>query len=394
MSSRLISSLSATLCAALCFTLHGEVPPRNISEVVPDDWKPTDDRASQLVRDRKIFYATLFPSAGGAGLVMKQLDLAQAKAAAQQGDKDKATAKAAAETLKKIADMKALISKDKDATRVLSHLIVAMAWGGLEYTRAENDKAHLLHWDLPLVEAVAHGQRVVLEARGIDGWEPFYALLVNGDPKPITGVDPFPRTYASHGFSFNDNGQTLLELKIKFDVTKLVSKAVSKLNHGVDLSLGGLGNYRLDGKLIGPCGYSLDSKDFLTLDKDQQHGHLYLATDASKAGVAGILAGVEPSAPGTTSMYNLKHDITSGTKSSIKERSVCGGQKMQVFLGAEGPAQYGGMWVIIKDKASFQHLAEAVAKVDRMDDKVRRELFWDLLGATGPKAKEILNKSL
>jgi len=125
------------------------------------------------------------------------------------------------------------------------------------------------------------------------------------------------------------------------------------------------------------------------LDSGRQHGHLYLHSDF-KDGLAGLLVGIEPSAFGTTSMYGGAHGVSSGTRDSTQEAALCGGEKMQKLLGKGGPAQYGGMWVILPSARDFQELERVIGVVDNLPGQARRDLFWALLQANARDAKALL----
>lgn len=58
-----------------------------------------------------------------------------------------------------------------------------MAWGGLQFSLKDNDKAHLGDWAWPLASALGHGQRVAFQVNGYFQTAAS-AARVPGEPTP------------------------------------------------------------------------------------------------------------------------------------------------------------------------------------------------------------------
>lgn len=351
------------LAPLLLTTLVAEVP-QNADIVGAKDWAATTERQVQAERDPRFIFATIFSNVD------------QVKAFVKNVNKPDPP-----------------LAESLNRSKILSRIVVTMALGGLKYT--QTDKANLKDWEWPLATAISHGQRVIFEFDDLDNAARVYTLWVNG--KPLEDFknfeDPYKRGYGTHGFSFGSDGKTLKEEKIKIDPVAHVVNWLKGNHHGIDLPFGGLGAVRLDNAYVGTAGFALENKDFALRPKSQ-HGHLYIFTDQSNKNVSGLLVGIEPSAPGSKSMFGTEHDALSGLADSTEAVGVNGGQKMQKLLGAQGPAQYGGMWVIFKTANDFKHLGEALQFVDNLEPRAKRELFWEMLRQPAPLAREALKKCL
>jgi hypothetical protein len=354
-------------CTFLAAAIPGPAPDRIL---LAADWAITKDRNVQLERDPRFLFSTIFPKE------ILQRNLSRNLKAADQE----------------------MVPGSNGTSKILARIVVAMAWGGLQFTKTENDTKNLLPWGWPLATALAHGQRVVFEVKGMESADDFYSMLLYGQAELPIGDDEYKRYAASHGLSFPVKGGVMEMQEMKLNVLDAVLAGFQGKHHGINLALGGLGNQRLDGNFIGPNGFAVDSKSF-KLDTSSQHGHLYIHTDAKKGkagmpGVTGLLVGIEPSAFNTTSMYGGDHTLASGSKDSTGEVSICGGQKMQKLFGAEGPVQYGGMWVILPNQAAFDDLHKTIVAVDAMSEADRQKLLWNLLNNNAAEAKKSLNDAL
>lgn len=353
---------------ALCTAAAQVNAPEEYKHITAKSWSPTDDKEAQFTRDLDFFYATLFPDPG----------IVKALAGASKFNKDLPTG----------------IQETVRTNQILGHVFVAMAFGGLKYCTQSNDTAHLQDWKWQLATALGHGQRIIFDLKGSDAFE-FYNLLVNGTVKDGF-TDPYGRTAASHGFEWN--GGQLKELKYKgFNLIYALTDGFQGKHHGINLAFGGLGNDRLDQYLVGPGGTALDPvKGYKAVD-GLQHGHLYIHhanhTEGGKVIEGGLMVGLEGCAPGTQNMYGSSHNAASAAKDATVERCVDGGQKMQKLLGADGPAETGGMWVRL-DQAQVKTLADVLQRVDNLDPKSKRAVFRTLLADDGPRAARDLKATL
>ena len=341
-------------------------PPADIDLVTAADWSnsPVPSLAEQVIRDRKLFYATLFPNVTRAG----SLAVLLAKTPGQE-----------------------TISASKDRNNILARILVAMAWAKLKYSTTANDRTILLDWKYSVATALGHGQRVAFEVQGLDDSDDLYSLFLYGLVKPIPNPDPFKRSLASHGLAFSsDNTAVMKEVKLGIGPAGLYKNIVGGIvgkHHGIDLAFGGLGNTTISGKLIGPGGSAVDPKTGV-MDTKIQHGHLYLHTDERKAkgallGDAGVLVGLEPSGPGKSDMFNVAHTGLSAVQDSTKNIGVTGGRKMALLFNGspdKPPAKYGGLWALF-NKAQFEVLKTVIAKLDTLAVPRKKQLFWDLLNA-------------
>ena len=352
----LATLLGASTTPTKLTPLAGTPPPAGTIQA--PDWTPTTDFDQELGRDPKFLFATLFPNAHGVDFLRLKLTPKDRQAF----DASQATAP------------------------ILTRIIVAMAWGGLYYTPAQNGHTSLKPWPWSLATALAHGQRAIFEFRGKANADAEYGLFLTGVTRAVV-PDPYPRLAASHGCDF-DKGE-VLETKLKGVVgsAHAVIKGMGGHHHGINLAFGGLGNVRKDLQYVGPWGFATDATTF-RVSTTAQHGHLFLHTDDG-AGAAVIEVGIESSAPGCTNMYGESHNIKSASKDATKSLSVDGGQKMAGLLGTTGPNELGGKWVKFKDPQACATLEQVIAKVDAMNLKTRKALLWDLLtlDALGAQAR-------
>lgn len=351
----------------LCTAAAQTTAPAIYHHINAKSWSPTDDKDLQFARDLDFFNATLFPDPS----IVKALGGAANK------------------------ELPAGIEATKLTNRILGHVFVAMAYGGLRFCTQSNDTAHLQDWKWHLATALGHGQRIVFDLKGSDAFD-FYNLLVNGTVRDKF-ADPYTRTAASHGFEWSEGRLKELKRKgVKGGFYNLLDGFQGQ-HHGINLAFGGLGNDRLDQYLVGPGGTALDPlKGYKAVD-GLQHGHLYLHHANHKEGgkvvEGGLMVGLEGSAPHKKNMYGASHTIASGSKDATVERCVDGGQKMQKLLGTAGPAEIGGMWVKL-DQAQVKTLAAVIQKVDAMDEASRQAFFKTILADDGPRATKDLKATL
>jgi hypothetical protein len=365
-------------------------PPADFAAIDAADWAAvtTSDsagQAKQMQRDVRFMYATLFPDASRATLLEDSIKLANPNGVPLELTRE-ATQK---------------------RTRFLGRLFLAMALGGMKYTLKEDDRNALLDWKWPLATALAHGQRVVFEFHGGYTDAALYDLLVNGAttlPRDTAGIanDPYGRTFSSHGISYETKaGATrVVEEKRSLLDPRQVSSSAWGENHGINLPVGGYGNVRLDGALVGPCGYAVDNRTH-KVDTKSQHGHLLFYSRKTEKGpsgtgperwTTGFLAGIEPTDIGCTSMFKTGHGVTSGAQDSTKDPSIFNGLKMKKLLppdgpaASRGPAQYGGMWVVFPDTDAIDNLARLIANVEALPLAEQQEVFYTILGLDGPAA--------
>jgi hypothetical protein len=367
--------------------------------IVADSWKLTSDRNEQFTRDVDFFYATLFPDpkqvqevgttllAGMKGGIMGQVQSANGGGAAPKVD------------LKAVQAVLTGMANDDKTERILGRVFLAMAYGGLKYCNASNDVDNLKDWTWQMATALGHGQRVLLDLKSGDANE-LYSLLITGavqDAKAF--ADPYGRSAASHSLGWAKGTGAVLghltEVKNKgvSGAYRSVADGLAGKHHGINLAFGGLAGIRLDGHRVGPGGSALDTKRGFLPISGLQHGHLYLfhsnRVENNQVVEGGVLVGLEKCGPMATNMYGTKHTPASGMHNVIHEPSVDGGQKMQLLLGKEGPAEIGGLWVTFSPNR-FKELQKVIRTVDQLPQAERMELFDGLLRKDGPAARAFL----
>lgn len=345
-------------------------------------WEITGDKDEQFKRDVDFFLATLFPDPA------KVADL---EAGARFGSEK------VRHLLRDYLDPADPLVHPPPG-RILARVFLALAWGGLKFCKESNDVEHLADWPWQLATALGHGQRIVFDLKGASSNE-LYSVLLFGEVRREF-EDPFWRLAASHGFSWEDgdNGR-LREVKYKkLKLFKALTDGFKGRHHGINVAFGGLGNPRLDDYVVGPFGLPLDPKFNYTLVSGQQHGHLYVHNVDHGHGArleGALMLGLEGSAPLMTNMYGVSHNAGSAMADASNEVSVAGGRKLKHLLGADGPAEVGGKWVLY-DHLKLTQLETLVKRVDAMDDGDEKKiaLFKTLLSSDAVTAHRALEALL
>lgn len=255
---------------------------------------------------------------------------------------------------------------------ILKRIFILLKVGRLQYTTMQNGQ-ELRPWSWPLAVALGHGQRVVVELKGVSP-DKFYQWLTGSPLKN----DRYKRGPASHGFQWKKIDDQIRPYEIRLGVTKTLKNIKSTLkgkHHGINLPIGGLGNEHFqDGFVIGEDGFAKSLKDG-KLRISHQHGHLYIHTDTYDNNHAAILLGIEPSAPGAASMHGDKHNALSAFKDTSTIPSIFGGVKMaKLFPKGQAPAANGGMRLIID-----QNLFSAIQNAYNEGQSKGKEYFKKIL---------------
>lgn len=348
----------------------GTTPSHTQSE--KDLWKSHSDQKSELNRDIVLFINTLFPDESE----VKKLNL------------DDNTQKL-----------------EKERRDFLKRLFIILAEGPLKMSKEKVQTKQVMGtWGYPLATALGHGQRILIEAEGISG-KSLLNLVLTGimkvEPPATKPSEAFDfkakvgdsniatyRRFASHGLVFKNN--IVEETKLDGLTGKLQNAAIGNAGRhiGVNITFGGLGHEDIDGNIIGPGGTTWEKSKPLP---KRQHGHVYLQYLDYGNNRSTLMFGLESNEPLTENMFGVKHNAKSGTKVASEGISVTGGQKMQVFLGKEAPAEYGGMRVHL-DSGQVKELESLFQNILAMDETKQKELFEKILKGTGPEAHATLPK--
>ncbi len=189
------------------------------------------------------------------------------------------------------------------------------------------------------VSYLMRGRRWMIDISGMLS-EEFVKFLSGG--KNIVNK----RSAASHGASMTKNGQ-IVEVKLSgLKSGHALFYGLLGRHLGIDIPLGGYGNFSWNKSYrIGADGTPTDQNG-KPIPSKIQHGHVYMyaqtfkKTDNPKSV---LLIGIEQSAPGHKSMFNVVHDIASASKDSSLDPSLTNSNKWRYSGIAFQPADYNGM---------------------------------------------------
>jgi hypothetical protein len=273
----------------------------------------------------------------------------------------------------------------------LKRLIILISTQGLKITPTPNGIKDLSPWPYNVASSICHGQRILLQVKGLDDSYDLYNLLLTGDMKKTSTID-IKRSKASHGLKFKEQTGMYEELKLS-NVVETAQNIVFGLkgkHRGINISLGGIGNAGYSGDIIGPKGANYDPKTKKLL-KDKQHGHVYIFKDSVKVktgNFAALLIGIEGSEPGKTNSMGDTHTNKSAFIDPATLTSITGGDKWKNMVGEENaPSPLGGMRITI-DAGQLKHLIKVFNYILGLDEQQQRNLFREILFSGIEVAKE------
>ncbi len=287
-------------------------------------------------------------------------------------------------------DIGTIASKKAD---FLKRLYLLMAYAGVAFTPKDNDFSSNTPWPYPLGSILMHGQRLMIHLKNMGNAQQFYNFLLYGAPlKQHPSID-IKRHAASHGIKVRSNEVHEIKLKGLHGGAKNIYYGLRGLHKGVNIPLGGIGNQRIDGLLIGPNGHPFNPSNGQVYP-NQQHGHVYIHIAQTKIRgepQAVLLIGIEGSAPGKKNMFGRAHTASSGLTDQTKEIAVGGGKKWETLFTDPQmiPARYGGKRTLLTD-AMLRDFIPLANEILAKSQEEQAEFFNNLLLHNGAEAQNYL----
>jgi hypothetical protein len=233
-------------------------------------------------------------------------------------------------------------------------------------------------WPHPFASLLCHGGRILFLQKKNSSLELKNYLFGNNTYLLK------PRSTSSHKVEYDKQTNNIYERKIFWeafmDWVKTVLNLDSSHHYGMNIPLGGVGNYWPDGesKII-PMGYGMKGIDVKHKDP-LQSGHLFVRLDdLEDSEYSSVLIGLEEEAPNYRGMFSTKvHDFLNALQPPAT--SVCGGAKwgrLSEVLGDKVPHNIGGRVVYVGENLNDPILN----KIENLKIDLAKKVWWIILSS-------------
>jgi hypothetical protein len=292
----------------------------------------------------------------------------------------------------KLSDL--IVMMNQQILVAFKKIIFTIVRNGLYYDSRENfiinykNLSESNQWPYPYASLLCHGGRILFlqkKTSGVKLQNYFFGnktyLLKN-------------RSTSSHKVEYDSQTKNIYERKIFweafFDWAMTVLNIDTSHHFGMNIPIGGVGNYWPDGQSrILPMGFGMKGLNIQHNDP-LQSGHLFVRLDDLEGSeYSSILLGLEEEAPFYRGMFSSKvHDFLNALRPPTI--SVCGGAKwgeLSKTLDSKSPHNIGGRVVYVKDEIDDSLLN----KIDNFKIDIAKKVWWVILSSNMSQYMEFEN---